>query len=119
MRQARLQLAIGSICANRGRAVAGGRSRAVKPDFFIIDGIVGGEGYGPLRNTPVDSQIVFAGRDPVALDTAAATFMGFTVDEIPHLKLASDEKLGISDLGSIKVVGADLDKIKMKFERAF
>ncbi|HEX2944982.1 MAG TPA: DUF362 domain-containing protein [Clostridia bacterium] len=90
-----------------------------KPDFFIIDGIVGGEGYGPLRNTPVDSQIVFAGRDPVALDTAAATFMGFTVDEIPHLKLASDEKLGISDLGSIKIVGADLEKIKMKFERAF
>lgn len=90
-----------------------------KPDFFIIDGIVGGEGYGPLRNTPVDSQIIFAGKDPVALDTAAATFMGFTVDEIPHLKLASDEKLGISDLKSIKIVGADLDKIKMKFERAW
>jgi|GEM_PF-2030607 len=90
-----------------------------KPDFFIIDGIVGGEGYGPLSNSPVDSQIIFAGKDPVALDTAAATFMGFTVDEIPHLKLASDEKLGISDLKSIKIVGADLDKIKMKFERAF
>lgn len=90
-----------------------------KPDFFIIDGIVGGEGYGPLRNSPVDSQIIFAGKDPVALDTAAATFMGFTADEIPHLKLASDEKLGISDLKSIKIVGADLDKIKMKFEPAY
>ena len=90
-----------------------------KPDFFVIDGIVGGEGYGPLSNTPVDSQIIFAGKDPVALDTAAATFMGFTVDEIPHLKLASDEKLGISDLNSIKIVGADLDKIKMKFKRAW
>ncbi len=90
-----------------------------KPDFFIIDGMVGGEGYGPLRNTPVDSQIIFAGKDPVALDTAAATFMGFTADEIPHLKLASDEKLGISDLKSIKIVGADLDEIKMKFEPAF
>ncbi len=90
-----------------------------KPDFFIIDGIVGGEGYGPLRNSPVDSQIIFAGKDPVALDTAAAAFMGFTVDEIPHLKLASDEKLGISDLKSIKIVGAELDKIKMKFEHAY
>ncbi len=90
-----------------------------KPDFFVIDGIVGGEGYGPLSNTPVDSQIIFAGKDPVALDTAAATFMGFTVGEIPHLKLASDEKLGISDLNSIKIVGADLDKIKMKFKRAW
>lgn len=90
-----------------------------KPDFFLIDGIVGGEGYGPLRNTPVDSQIIFAGKDPVALDTIASTFMGFTIDEIPHLKLASDEKLGISDLKSIKIIGADLDRIKMKFEHAF
>ena len=90
-----------------------------KPDFSIIEGIVGGEGYGPLRNDPVDSQIIFAGKDPVALDTAASTFMGFTVEEIPHLKLADDEKLGISDLNKIKIVGAELDKIKMSFEHAY
>ncbi len=90
-----------------------------KPDFSLIEGIVGGEGYGPLNNTRVESGIIFAGKDPVALDTVALTFMGFKVEDIPHVKLAGDEKLGISDLSSIKVVGAVLDKIKMKFEGAF
>lgn len=88
-----------------------------KPDFSLIEGIVGGEGYGPLNNTPVKSGIIFAGKDPVALDAIAMTFMGFNVEDAPHVKLASDEKLGISDLGSIKVVGAVLDSIRMKFDR--
>lgn len=87
------------------------------PDFIIIDGIVGGEGYGPLNNTPVDSKIIFAGRDPVAIDTAAAYFMGFGIDELPMVKRAADEGLGIGDLNRIKVVGADLKAIRMKFQR--
>jgi uncharacterized protein (DUF362 family) len=90
-----------------------------KPDFLLIEGIVGGEGYGPINNTPVKSDIIFAGKDPVALDTVALTFMGYKAEDIPHVKLASDEKLGISDLGSIKVIGAVLDKIKMKFRGAY
>lgn len=89
-----------------------------KPDFAVIEGIVGGEGDGPLNNTPVKSNIVFAGKDLVALDTVALTFMGFKVDDSPHVLLASQEKLGISDLSKIKVVGADLNAIKMKFESA-
>lgn len=88
-----------------------------KPDFVVIDGIVGGEGYGPLNNEPVNSNIIFAGIDPVAVDTAALTFMGFTVDQIPHVKLAVEEGLGIADLSKIKIVGAELDNIKMKFQR--
>jgi uncharacterized protein (DUF362 family) len=86
-----------------------------KPDFAIIDGIIGGEGYGPINNTPVKSNVIFAGKDPVALDTVALTFMGFRVEQIPHVKLAGEEKLGISDLKSIKIKGADINKIKMKF----
>lgn len=90
-----------------------------KPDFAMIEGIVGGEGDGPLRNTPVKSNIIFAGKDLVALDTVATNFMGFNVEEIPHLKLASDEKMGISDVSKIKIVGADLNAIKMDFYSTF
>jgi uncharacterized protein (DUF362 family) len=88
-----------------------------KPDFCIIEGIVGGEGYGPLRNTPVDSQIMFAGKDPVAVDTVALNFMGFTVDKVSHVMLAGEKNLGISDLSQITVEGAVLDEIKMTFKR--
>ncbi|MCX7773540.1 MAG: DUF362 domain-containing protein [Clostridia bacterium] len=89
-----------------------------KPEFVVIDGIIGGEGNGPLRPTPVDSQVMIAGTDPVACDTVGLTFMGFTVNDIPHVKLAGEKGLGINDLSKIKIVGADLDKIKMKFKRA-
>lgn len=89
-----------------------------RPDFVVIDGILAGEGYGPLQCNPVKANIVFAGVDPVAVDTVALNFMGFTVDQIPHVKLASDEGLGVSDLSKIKIVGAVLDQIKMKFKPA-
>ncbi len=89
------------------------------PDFAVIDGVVGGEGYGPVYNTPVKSEIVLAGRDPVALDTVALTFMGFALSQVPHVKLAAAQGLGVSDLAKIKVVGAKLDEIKMDFKSSF
>lgn len=90
-------------------------NRIRKPDFAMIEGIVGGQGEGPLNNTPVKSNIIFAGKDLVALDTVAITFMGFTVDQVPHVQRAVAEQLGISDLTKIKVNGADLKTIAMRF----
>lgn len=92
-------------------------NRIRKPDLSVIEGIIGGEGYGPLYNKPVKSNIVLAGKDLVALDTVALTFMGFKVTQVPHVELAGKEKLGIMDLNKIKVVGADLNSIKMSFNR--
>ena len=90
-------------------------NRIRKPDFAIIDGIIAGDGYGPVGNTPVKANIVLAGKDLVALDTAALTFMGGEIEDVSHLLLASQKGLGISDLSKIKIVGADLNAIKMKF----
>lgn len=88
-----------------------------KPDFVVIDGIIGGEGYGATQVRPVRSNIVLAGSDPVAVDTVALNFMGFTVEEALHVQLAAKEGLGISDLNRIKIVGADLDSIRTRFQR--
>lgn len=89
-----------------------------KPDFVVIDGIIGGEGNMPTSGTPVQSNIVLAGIDPVATDTVAAQFMGFTIDEVPHIQLAGDTGLGTYDLEKIQVVGAVIEDIKMSFKRA-
>jgi uncharacterized protein (DUF362 family) len=94
-------------------------NRIRRPDFVVIDGIVAGEGLGPVEVSPVKSNIMFAGSDLVALDTVTMTFMGYTLDEVPHAKLASDEGLGISDLSKIKIVGADINSIKTRFRRPF
>lgn len=90
-------------------------NRIRRPDFVVIDGIIGGEGIGPSENIPVDSQIIFAGADPVATDVLAAHFMGFELEDVPHLQRAVEEKLGIGDLKKIKAVGAS----NVKYERAF
>ena len=87
-----------------------------KPDLAIIDGIVGGEGEGPEYNTPVKSEIIFAGRDLVALDTVGAYFMGLKIQYLMEINGAADLGLGINDLQKINVVGADLESIKMKFK---
>ncbi|MCX7710519.1 MAG: DUF362 domain-containing protein, partial [Clostridia bacterium] len=94
-------------------------NRIRKPEFSVIDGIVGGEGNGPMNNTPVKSNIVLAGKDMVALDTAGLTFMGFKLEEVNHVKLAADKNMGIADLKSIKINGADINAIKMDFESPF
>ncbi len=90
-----------------------------KPEFTIIDGIIGGEDFGPYANTPVKSNVVFAGKDIVAVDAAALSFMGFKPDQISHVRSAAEEKLGIADLDKIKVNGADLAAISMKFKPAY
>jgi uncharacterized protein (DUF362 family) len=65
-------------------------SSPVRNHLVLIDGIVGGEGNGPLRPEPVDSRLVIFGCDPVIADVAAAMTMGFEPSVIPLLVHALD-----------------------------
>lgn len=53
--------------------------------FAVIDGIVAGEGEGPLRPTARNDGVVIAGRDPVAADVLAALAMGWNPESLPLL----------------------------------
>jgi uncharacterized protein (DUF362 family) len=54
----------------------------------IIDGIVAGEGEGPLSPDPREEGVVVAGIDPVAVDIATTRWMGFDEQRIPMLARA-------------------------------
>jgi hypothetical protein len=54
----------------------------------IVDGIVGGEGAGPLCPDAVRAGILLAGTDPAAVDAVAARVMGFDPDSIPIVREA-------------------------------
>ncbi len=54
----------------------------------ILDGLVGGDGQGPLEPDPVPSGIVMAAHNPVALDTVQSALMGFDFFRIPQLASA-------------------------------
>jgi uncharacterized protein (DUF362 family) len=51
----------------------------------LVDGVMAGEGNGPVDPDPVPTGIILGGTNPVAVDSAAAILMGFDPDKIPLL----------------------------------
>ena len=51
----------------------------------IVDGIVAGEGEGPLKNTAKHCGLIICGEDSVAVDVVCARLMGFDENKIPQL----------------------------------
>ncbi|MFN0069648.1 MAG: DUF362 domain-containing protein [Limisphaerales bacterium] len=55
-----------------------GRRRAAPRRYLaVVDGIVGGEGNGPMAPDPKPAGVILAGTHPLAVDCAAAALMGF------------------------------------------
>jgi hypothetical protein len=52
----------------------------------VVDGIIGGEGNGPMAPDPKPCGVLIAGTHPVAVDCVAATIMGFDWQKISLLK---------------------------------
>jgi uncharacterized protein (DUF362 family) len=57
--------------------------------FCIVDGIIAGEGNGPLDPAPKPAGIVLAGTNPVSVDLACARLMGFDYNRLPVLYKAT------------------------------
>jgi len=53
------------------------RSRPQRKFFSVIDGIIGGEGDGPVLPTPKPCGVLLAGFNPLAVDICATRLMGF------------------------------------------
>ncbi|MGH9082171.1 MAG: DUF362 domain-containing protein [Acidimicrobiales bacterium] len=70
----------------------GQRRRAPQRYLAVVDGIVGGEGNGPMAPDPRPCGVVVAGTHPVAVDTVCATLMGFQWDRLPMLRNAFETR---------------------------
>jgi uncharacterized protein (DUF362 family) len=81
----------------------------------VIDGFVGMEGRGPVDGTPVQMNLIIAGKDPVATDATAARVMGFNPYEIKHIRKAHERRLGRSEA---KVVGEKLEAVRRTFKQS-
>jgi len=63
----------------------------------VCDGIVAGEGQGPLAPRDVPLGVVLAATDPVALDLVAVRLMGFDPMKLPKIREAmADEGLRVT-----------------------
>jgi len=59
-----------------------------KRHFVLVDGIIGGEGSGPMNPDPVAAGIVLFGTHPASVDAACARLMGFDPEKIPIVRQA-------------------------------
>lgn len=85
----------------------------IKPDFAVMDGIIGMEGNGPSHGEPVKSGVILASRDCVSLDIVAAEMIGFDPLKIPTT--AGALKKGFGNQCPV-VVGTPLKEVKRKFK---
>jgi len=87
----------------------------VRPDFAIVDGIVGMEGEGPLDGTPKKTGLLVIGDDPVAVDATCARIMGIRPERIGYLKAAGC-LLGHLREENIRQLGERIANAKSPFE---
>jgi uncharacterized protein (DUF362 family) len=73
--------------------------------FCIVDGIVGGEGNGPLDPSPKPAGVVLAGVSSVAVDLVSAHVMGFDYRRLPVLyRSLMDHPLPLAAFGYNDVI---------------
>jgi len=90
----------------------------IKPAFSVVDAIVAMEGLGPTEGTPVNMDLIIAGKDPVAVDVTAGLVMGFEIGEDETAVAAAASGIGTADLDRIDIVGESVSSVKRNFKRA-
>ena len=70
----------------------------VKPDFTIIDGILGMDGDGPGGGNPKMFKVLLAGANPYYIDLAVCHMMGTPPIEFPIMRAAIERSLAPSEL---------------------
>jgi uncharacterized protein (DUF362 family) len=87
---------------------------AVKPDFAIVDGIVGMEGNGPIQGTPKASGVLVFGKDPVAVDATCCRVMGFAPERVKYL-VGAGTMLGHTKADKIQQLGETIASVRTPF----
>ncbi|MCQ1534604.1 DUF362 domain-containing protein [Methanosarcina sp. KYL-1] len=95
-----------------GEAVADIYS-VIRPRFAVMDGVMGMEGKGPSHGDPINSGLILASPDCVALDIVAAELIGFDPLKIPTT--AGALKKGFGNHCPV-VVGTPFKEARMKFK---
>src|ERR1700729_903868 len=88
---------------------------AARPDFAIVDGIVGMEGNGPIQGTPKPCGVLVLGDDPVAVDATCCRVMGLRPEKVKYLN-AAGTLLGHLKVDKIQQLGESIASVRTCFE---
>jgi uncharacterized protein (DUF362 family) len=92
-------------------------ARAFRPQFAVVDALLGQEGLGPVFGLPVELGLILAGRDLVAVDAVASAIAGFRPDEIPTSVFAAQQGVGTMNLSEVSVAGEAVESVRHRFLR--
>ncbi len=86
----------------------------VRPDFAIVDGIIGMEGNGPIQGSPKPSGVLILGDDTVAVDATCSRVMGLVPERINYLAKAG-VLLGHLQEEKIRQLGESVASVRTPF----
>jgi uncharacterized protein (DUF362 family) len=86
----------------------------VRPDFAIVDGVIGMEGNGPIQGSPKSCGVLVVGDDPVAVDATCARIMGLVPERIDYLVHAG-LMLGHLKEDKIRQLGENIESVLTPF----
>ena len=76
---------------------------AVKQDFIVVDHICGDLDFEDGGN-PVVRNGIFAGRDPVLMDSLVCRMLHYHIDDVPYIAMAEDLGVGSTDLEGAEII---------------
>jgi uncharacterized protein (DUF362 family) len=86
----------------------------LKPQFAIVDGIVGMEGDGPIMGEPKKAGVLVMGRNLPAVDATCCRIMGIDPYKVSYLERA-DNWLGPIAEGAIEQRGEPIASVRTNF----
>ena len=92
--------------------------RVARPHLTIVDGLICGEGYGPIYTEPIDLNAIVTSEDVVAIDAVCSALMGIDPIEVPITRLAHTEGIGVGVLEDIEVKGESIADVMKYFKRS-
>ena len=92
-------------------------AKVIRPHLNLIDGIVAMEGMGAHSGTPRNLDILIASQDMVAAEIVGTQVMGFDAMEPVATQLALKDKIGVSSVEEIEIVGSPIEEVKATLER--
>jgi hypothetical protein len=80
--------------------------KAPKQIITIVDGVIAGEGDGPIKPSPKPAGLLIAGENPAAIDAVLARVIGYNLSRIPMVYHALTHRKSrfAGDLGALSVV---------------
>ncbi|HEY1422619.1 MAG TPA: DUF362 domain-containing protein [Candidatus Acidoferrum sp.] len=87
---------------------------AARPDFAVVDGILGMEGNGPIQGTSKAAGVLLFGDDPVAVDSTACRVMGLLPEKVDYLAQAGT-MLGHLEEAKIQQLGDQIEAVRTPF----